>query len=105
MPIHYTTGKSLIYKKTNYTTDPKTIELAFLSRRYTPTEIKNLNKELAEFGIADTKLIIRQDSAFNIRNLKKDIMNEVKNTDTLINEKDIQIKFLEKEISENTIYC
>ena len=29
-------------------------------------------------------------------------MNEVKNTDTLINEKDIQIKFLEKEISENT---
>ncbi len=95
-------GNTLIYKKTNYTTDPKTIELAFLSRRYTPTEIKNLNKELAEFGITDTKLIIRQDSAFNIRNLKKDIMNEVKNTDTLINEKDIQIKFLEKEISENT---
>ena len=71
-------GNTLIYKKTDYNSDPKTIELAFLSRHFTEDEIRNLNNDLKSYGIADTKLIVRQDSGFNIQNIKKDILNEVK---------------------------
>ncbi len=96
-----TEGNTLIYKKTNYNSDPKSIELAFLSKRYTKNEIQNLSNDLKDFGITDTKLIIRQDSSLNIQRLKNDILNEVKTTDTLVNQKDIQIKLLEKEINDN----
>ena len=95
-------GNTLIYKKTNYNSDPKTIELAFLSRRFNDNEIKNLNGELKNYGLSNTKLIIRQDSAFNIQNIKKDILNEVKGADTIINQKDIEIRLLKNEIAANT---
>ncbi len=95
-------GNTLIYKKTNYNSDPKTIELAFLSRRFTDNEIRNLNEDLKAYGLLNTKLIIRQDSAFNIQNIKKDILNEVKGADTIINQKDIEIRLLKNEIAANT---
>lgn len=95
-------GTTLIYKKTNYNSDPKTIEVAFLSRRFTSNEIKTLNHELAAYGLSNTKLIIRQDSAFNIQNIKNYILNEVKNSDTIINQKDIEIQLLKNEIAQNT---
>ena len=95
-------GNTLIYKKTNYNSDPKTIELAFLSRRFTDNEIRNLNNDLKAYGISNTKLIVRQDSAFNIQNIKKDILNEVKGADTIINQKDIEIRLLKNEMAANT---
>ncbi|MEO8413511.1 MAG: TIGR00341 family protein [Ginsengibacter sp.] len=95
-------GTTLIYKKTNYNSNPKTIELAFLSRRFTPNELQKLNKDLNHYGLDNTKLIIRQDSGFNLQNIKKDILNEVRVSDTILNEKDIHIKLLEAQIAKNT---
>lgn len=95
-------GNTLIYKKTNYSSRPKTVQLAFLSRRFTPAEIQQLNKDLNDYGIGNTRLIIRQDSSFNIQNIKKDILNEVKISDTVLNEKDIHIKLLEAEVAKNS---
>lgn len=95
-------GNTVIYKRTNYKSHPKTIELAFLSRRFTKSEMQQLNSNLKNFGLTDTKLIIRQDSAFNIQNIKNDILNEVKNSDTIVNQKDIEIQLLKNEIDKNT---
>ncbi|HEY5408189.1 MAG TPA: TIGR00341 family protein [Ginsengibacter sp.] len=95
-------GNTLIYKRTNYNSDPKTIELAFLSRHFTGNEIKTLNDDLKTYGVANTKLIIRQDSAFNIQNIKNDILNEVKGSDTIINQKDIEIRLLKDKIASNS---
>jgi len=95
-------GNTLIYKKTNYTSNPKTIEIAFLSRRYKQNEIQILNEKLSNYGMVDTKLIIKQDSTVDIENLKNDILNEVKGSEVILNEKDMQIKSLEIEIAKNT---
>jgi uncharacterized hydrophobic protein (TIGR00271 family) len=95
-------GNTLIYKRTNYNSDPKTIELAFLSRRFTRSEMQQLNSDLKNFGLTHAKLIIRQDSAFNIQNIKNDILNEVKSSDTIVNQKDIEIQVLKNEIDKNT---
>lgn len=57
-------GNIIVYRKSFYTTTPKRIELAFLSRKFTAEQIKEEEKKLNDFGIKNTKLIIRQDSAF-----------------------------------------
>ena len=95
-------GYTLIYKKTNYDSDPKTIELAFLSRRFSNNEVETLNHQLPAYGLTHTKLIIRQDSGFNMQNIKNDILNEVKSTDTIINQKDVEIRLLKTELAKNT---
>jgi len=57
-------GNTVVYRKTDYTTSPKRIELAFLTRKFNAEEIREEERKLAEFGITDTRLVIRQDSAF-----------------------------------------
>jgi uncharacterized hydrophobic protein (TIGR00271 family) len=94
-------GNTLIYKKSNYNSNPKTIEIALLLKRYSQNEIQILNEKLSSYGMSDTKLIIKQDSTVNIENLKNDILNEVKGNAETTNEKDVQIKLLEEKIAEN----
>jgi uncharacterized hydrophobic protein (TIGR00271 family) len=57
-------GNTIIYKKTSYSSEPKRIELAFLSRKFNAEQIKELNAKLKDYNIDDTQIIIRQDSAF-----------------------------------------
>lgn len=57
-------GNTIIYKKTSYSSVPKKIELAFLSRKFNAEQIKELNAKLKDYKIDDTQIIIRQDSAF-----------------------------------------
>lgn len=71
-------GNTIVYKKTNYNSSPKTIELAFLSKRFTKEEIDSLNVRLYTKNIPETKLIIRQDSADRIQLLRNNILNEIK---------------------------
>ena len=51
-------GYTVIYKNINYKTNPKQMELAFLSKKFDSLEIKKLNKELTVYGLSDTELII-----------------------------------------------
>ena len=95
-------GNTLIYKKSNYNSNPKTIEIAFLLKRYSQNEIQILNEKLSNYGMADTKLFIKQDSTIDIESLKNDILNEVKGKVEIANEKDVQIKLLQEEIAKNT---
>lgn len=58
-------GNTIVYQKTNYsTTAERTIELAFLNRKFTAQEIDKENEKLVALGLTGTRLIIRQDSAF-----------------------------------------
>lgn len=75
-------GNTIVYQKTNYSSPAtlRTIELAFLNKKFTTKEIEDENKKLASLGLPNTKLIIRQDSAFLAdASTKKIANNEVDN--------------------------
>ncbi|MEP6682879.1 MAG: DUF389 domain-containing protein [Parafilimonas sp.] len=95
-------GEALIYKKTNLKNNPKTIELAFLTKHFNRPEIKQLNSQLNKYGIYNTRLIIKQDTTFNISNLKNDILNEVKINDTLLYNRNAEISALKSEAAKNS---
>lgn len=95
-------GSTIVYKKTNYNSSPKTIELAFLSKRFTKDEIEGLNAKLYTKNIPETKLLIRQASADRIQLLRNNILNEIKSKDIVVDEKDKKIQALETEIAKNT---
>lgn len=57
-------GNTIIYRKTYFSSDPKRVELAFLTRRFTAEQIVQENKKMSKYGLENTKLIIRQDSTF-----------------------------------------
>jgi len=90
-------GCTVIYKKTRFKTNPKSIELAFLSKKFTDFEKIELNQKMKIYGLANTELKIRQDTT----NLKQDILNQIKNEKTNLNEKDVLISSLKKEIQDN----
>ncbi|HMR40274.1 MAG TPA: TIGR00341 family protein [Ignavibacteria bacterium] len=94
-------GNTVIYKKTSYSSTPKTIEIAFLSKVNKST-IDSAESKLPEYGLPNTKLLILQDSTDNIQKLKSDILNEVKASEVKVNEKEAKIKQLEDEIAKNT---
>lgn len=87
-------GYTVIYKKINYNSSPKTIDLAFLNKKFTDNEIISFNKMLADNGLADTKLSIRQ----NDTDIKSEILNEINKFDNNISEKDIAISKLRQEL-------
>jgi uncharacterized hydrophobic protein (TIGR00271 family) len=94
-------GNTVIYKKTSFNSDPKTIEIAFLSK-VPESSIDSAENKLTEFGLQGTELLVMQDSTDNIQKLKSDILNEVKVSTLKVNEKDARIKQLENEIAKNT---
>ena len=57
-------GNTVIFQKVNYQSNPRKIELAFLTRRFTASEIAEINKRLPLYHLNATQLMIRQDSAF-----------------------------------------
>ena len=87
-------GYTVIYKKINYNANPKTIDIAFLNKKFTPQEIQSYNKMLAVNGLLDTKLNIRQ----NETDIKSEILSEINKFDTNISEKDIAISTLRQEL-------
>jgi uncharacterized hydrophobic protein (TIGR00271 family) len=86
-------GYTVIYKKINYHSRPKEIELAFLNRKLSPKEISTYNKLLAEKEV-DAKLNIRQDDT----DLKSEILNEVNKRNASLSEKDLTINSLRQEL-------
>ena len=90
------TNFTLIYKKINYNSIPKKIELAFLSKRFDSLEIKNLNEKMKNYQLSNTKLVIKQDTL----DLKNDIMNSINNYKKTGDDKDILISSLQNKISD-----
>ena len=86
---------TLIYKKTSFNTTPKVIELAFLAKKFTPAEIKSLNKKLKDFDLINTKLLIKQDTF----DLKNDILNTINFRKKKRKKKDILITNLQQKVA------
>ena len=88
-------GYTMIYKKTNFSTTPKKVEVAFLTQRFDSAQIINYNQMLEDFGLEDTQLIIRQDEI----DLKSEILNELNTQQNVVSEKDLLINNLQQELS------
>ncbi len=88
-------GYTIIYKKTNYVKIPHQIELAFLTKKFSPKEVKDLKQKMQYYKLQNTVLRIRQDTT----DLKRDILNEIGSQRTNLSQKDLLIANLQKEIS------
>ncbi len=86
----------IIYKKIRYNSDPKKIELAFLTKKFNDIEIANLNKKLIDYDLPNTKVIIRQDTV----NLRKDILNQINSNQSVVDKKDVIINNLQNQLSQ-----
>lgn len=95
-------GYTVIYKKTDFNTKKKKIELAFLSKRFDSLEIAGLRNKINENKyLKGTYLIIRQDTTDKFNTLKGDILNQIKGSENEMNSKDVKIIQLEKELVKN----
>jgi len=77
-------GYTIIYKNTKFNSNPKKIEVAFLTKKFNAEEIKVLNQRLIQYDISNTKLEIKQDA----KDLKSEILNELNNQNKNLSEKD-----------------
>lgn len=89
-------GYALIYKDISYTTNPKKIELAFLTKKFTTQELDILNQKLLQYDITNTKLNIRQDT----KDIKGEILDELGKQDKILSDKDILINNLHNELNK-----
>ncbi|MDX9791568.1 MAG: DUF389 domain-containing protein [Candidatus Kapabacteria bacterium] len=92
-------GYTVIYKKMNYNSNPKKVDIAILNKKLNDKEIAMYNKLLNEQGIKNTELTFRQDDA----DLKTEILNELGKQDVSITEKDITINNLRQELNKYKI--
>lgn len=89
-------GYTLIYRKTSYNTNPKKIDVALLTKRFSKDETAALQKKLTYYHLANCRLRIRQDTT----DLKSDILNEIGISRTLENQKEVLIANLKKQLQE-----
>ena len=80
-------GYTIVFQKVRFNENPRKLELAFLSKRFSEEEIHHLNDKLEKIGAQNTQLVIRQDSM----DLKGEILKELSGQDKIVNEKDIEI--------------
>lgn len=92
-------GYTVIYKKLEYNSSPKKIDIAFLNKKLSKDEIASYNKILQEKGITNTQLNIRQ----NDDDLKSEILKEINKQESSISEKDIVINKLNTELGKYKI--
>lgn len=92
-------GYTLIYKKINYNANPKTIDVAFLNKKFTTAEIESYNKMLTDNGLINTRLDIKQNNS----DIKSEILSEINKNNNNLTEKDISISNLRMELDNYKI--
>ncbi len=90
-------GYTILYKKTKYNSNPRKIELAFLTKKFSLNEVGIINNKLKNYALFNTQLTIRQDTT----DLKRDILNEIGIEKSNINKKDALILDLQKQLKRN----
>ncbi|MBS1749697.1 MAG: DUF389 domain-containing protein [Bacteroidetes bacterium] len=89
-------GDMVVYKKIDYKSNPKKVELALLNRKLSEKEIESYNRILSNMGSANTELTFRQ----NDEDLKSEILNEISKNENVLSEKDIAINNLKNELNK-----
>lgn len=90
-------GITIVYQKTQFNKKPKVLELGFLSKRFSDTELKELNNSLKDYELENTRLVVKQDTT----DLKSDILNEINYNKSALSQKDVTILNLKKQIAAN----
>ncbi len=72
-------GYVVIYKNISYSTTPKSIDVAFLSKRFNEDEISALNSKLSDYGLSQSELRIRQNGLQLTDEEWRSILTEVEN--------------------------
>ncbi|WP_315508105.1 DUF389 domain-containing protein, partial [Capnocytophaga leadbetteri] len=91
-------GYTIIYKKIRYNTNPKSIELAFLDKKFSDEELKTLQSDLKNFKLFNTKLIVRQKES----EIDKEILSEINKNKSSLSSKDLKINQLKEELAQYT---
>lgn len=89
-------GYTVIYKKLNYNTNPRRVDVAFLDKKLSKEDMEMYNRLLSEKGIQNTILNFRQDDA----DLKSEILKEINKQESSITEKDLTINNLRQELDK-----
>lgn len=89
-------GYMVIYKKINYNSNPRKVELALLNRQLSDIEIERYNRILKNLGADNTELSFRQ----NDDNLKAEILSEINQQESKLSEKDLSINKLRTELDK-----
>lgn len=87
-------GYMVIYKKINYNSSPRKVELALLNRNLSTNDIESYNRILTNMGATNTELSFRQ----NDDDLKAEILNEISKQENVVSEKDVAINRLRTEL-------
>ncbi|NGM62770.1 TIGR00341 family protein [Sphingobacterium sp. SGG-5] len=88
-------GYTIVYERTQFNKNPKQLELAFLTKKFQPGEIKQLQKSMESYGIENTALVIKQDSI----DLRSAILSEIDKHTVSVNAKDLTIRSLNQRLS------
>jgi uncharacterized hydrophobic protein (TIGR00271 family) len=86
---------TIIYKKINLKSTPKTLDVACLNKQFTADEIASLKEDLLKFGLKDLQLNVKQDilpEETNINELNEFYVNNIES-------KDKQIEQLKEELA------
>ena len=89
-------GYTIIYKKIHYNTNPKSIELAFLDKKFSDEELKTLQSNLKSFNLLNTELIVRQKES----EIDKEILSEINKNKSSLSSKDVMINQLKEELAQ-----
>ena len=89
-------GYTIIYKKIRYNTNPKSIELAFLDKKFSDEELKTLQSNLKNFNLLNTELIVRQKES----EIDKEILSEINKNKSSLSNKDLKINQLKEELAQ-----
>ena len=90
-------GYTIIYKKTRFKSNPSSLEIALLTKRFTSRESADISQRLKKYKLNGIQFKIRQDTT----NLKQDILNQLKNDRASVDAKDAIIATLQKEIGDS----
>lgn len=91
-------GNVVVYKETLFHRNPCIIRLGLLSRHLTVEELDTLNNKLPQYGLANTRIEVMQDSADNIQALKSSILNEMKTKTQVQDQAELRIRQLETQL-------
>ncbi|MBS1745973.1 MAG: DUF389 domain-containing protein [Bacteroidetes bacterium] len=89
-------GDMVVYKKIDYHSNPKKVELALLNRKLSEKDIETYSHILSNMGAANTELTFKQ----NDEDLKAEILNEINKKENVLTEKDITINNLKSELDK-----
>ena len=89
-------GYTIIYKKIRYNTNPKSIELAFLDKKFSDEELKTLQSNLKNFNLLNTELIVRQKES----EIDKEILSEINKNKSSLSSQDVMINQLKEELAQ-----